>query len=116
MEHFEKEILPKDAKNPEIWLHYVHYVRYVDNIFMIWRHGRAELCNFLIFLNNKHPGMPELRISPHFRGFWIEMRRCYRDECASLLRIYRYTDSSLEYDCPVPCAIYFFPQHRDCRP
>jgi len=36
------------------------------------------------------------------------MRRRYGDECASPLRMYRYTGSLLEYDCPVPYAIYFY--------
>jgi len=47
-EYFEKEILRKMPKKPEVWF------RYVDDTFMIWRHDRAELCKFLIFLNNQH--------------------------------------------------------------
>jgi len=47
MKHFEKEALRKTFKKPEIWF------RYVDDI-LIWRHGRAELRKFLIFLNNQH--------------------------------------------------------------
>ena len=47
MEHFEKEALTKTPKKPEVWL------RYVDDTFVIWRHGRAELRKFLIFLNNQ---------------------------------------------------------------
>ncbi|XP_018353098.1 PREDICTED: uncharacterized protein LOC108754932 [Trachymyrmex septentrionalis] len=37
MEHFKKEALRKTPKKPEIWFHYV------DDIFVIWRHDRAEL-------------------------------------------------------------------------
>ncbi|XP_018372103.1 PREDICTED: uncharacterized protein LOC108766985 [Trachymyrmex cornetzi] len=37
MEHFEKETLGKTPKKPEVWF------RYVDDTFVIWRHGRAEL-------------------------------------------------------------------------
>jgi len=35
-----------------------------------------------------------------------ETRKRCGDECASPLRIYRYTGSLLEYDYPVPCDIY----------
>jgi len=48
MEHFEKEAFQKTLKKPEVWF------RYVDDTFVIWRHGRAELRKFLIFLNNQH--------------------------------------------------------------
>ena len=33
IEHFEKEALRKILKKPEVWF------RYVDNTFVIWRHG-----------------------------------------------------------------------------
>ncbi|XP_011064502.1 PREDICTED: uncharacterized protein LOC105152108 [Acromyrmex echinatior] len=46
MEHFEKEALRKTFKKFEVWF------RYVDDTFVIWRHGRAELRKFLTFLNN----------------------------------------------------------------
>jgi len=49
MEYFEKEVLKKTLKKSEVWF------RYVDDIFVIWRHGRAELRKFLIFFNNQHP-------------------------------------------------------------
>ena len=42
--HFEKEALRKTPKKPEVWF------RYVDDTFVMWRHGRAELRKFLIFL------------------------------------------------------------------
>ena len=48
MEHFEKEASRKTLKKPEVWFYYV------DDTFVIWRHGRAELRKFLIFLNNQH--------------------------------------------------------------
>jgi len=51
VEHFEKEALQKAPKKPEVWF------RYVDDTFVIWRHGRAELRKFLIFLNNQHPNI-----------------------------------------------------------
>jgi len=50
MEHFEKVVLQKTPKKPEIWFHYV-------DTFVIWRHGRVELRKFLIFLNNQHPNI-----------------------------------------------------------
>jgi len=40
VEHFEKEVLRKTFKKPEIWF------RYVDDIFVIWRHGKENV-NFL---------------------------------------------------------------------
>jgi len=51
MEHFEKEAFQKASKKPEVWF------RYVDDTFVIWRHGKAQLCKFLIFLNNQHPNI-----------------------------------------------------------
>ncbi|XP_011069268.1 PREDICTED: uncharacterized protein LOC105155067 [Acromyrmex echinatior] len=51
MEHFEKEALKKAPKKPEVWF------RYVDDTFVIWRHGRSELRKFLIHLNKQHPNI-----------------------------------------------------------
>jgi len=51
MEHFEKEALRKILKKLEDWF------RYVDDTFVIWRYGRAELRTFFIFLNNQHPNI-----------------------------------------------------------
>ncbi|XP_018305550.1 uncharacterized protein [Mycetomoellerius zeteki] len=51
MEHFEKEALRKTIKKPEVWF------RYVDDTFVIWKHGRAELRKFLTFLNKQHPNI-----------------------------------------------------------
>jgi len=45
MGHFEKEVLRKTFKKSEIWF------RYIDDTFVIWRHGRAELRKSFIFLN-----------------------------------------------------------------
>jgi len=50
MEHFEKEVLQKTSKKPEVWFHYV------DDTF-VWRHGWAELRKLLIFINNQHPNI-----------------------------------------------------------
>ena len=38
----------KTLKKPKVWFHYV------NDTFVIWRHGRAELRIFFIFLNNQH--------------------------------------------------------------
>ena len=51
MEHFEKEALRKAPNKPEVWF------RYVDDTFVIWRHGRSELRKFLIHLNKQHPNI-----------------------------------------------------------
>ena len=45
IEHFEEETLRKILKKPEVWF------RYINDTFVIWRHGK-ELRKFLIFLNN----------------------------------------------------------------
>ncbi|XP_018309188.1 uncharacterized protein [Mycetomoellerius zeteki] len=50
MEHFEKEALRKTPKKPEVRF-------YVDDTFVIRRHGRTELHKFLIFLNKQHPNI-----------------------------------------------------------
>ena len=44
----------KYSKKPEVWF------RYVDDTFVIWRHGRADLRKFLIFLNNQQPNMASI--------------------------------------------------------
>ncbi|KYM76147.1 hypothetical protein ALC53_13434 [Atta colombica] len=49
MEHFEKEILRKHSKNQKFG--------FIDDTFVIWRHSRAKLRKFLIFLNNQHPNI-----------------------------------------------------------
>jgi len=51
MEHFEKEAPRKTFKKLEVWF------CYVNDTFVIWRHGRAELRKFLIFFNNQHPNI-----------------------------------------------------------
>ncbi|XP_011050589.1 PREDICTED: uncharacterized protein LOC105143787 [Acromyrmex echinatior] len=48
MELFEKEVLRKTSKKPKVLF------RYIDDTFVMWRHSRAELHKFLIFLNNQH--------------------------------------------------------------
>ncbi|XP_018399456.1 PREDICTED: uncharacterized protein LOC108777143 [Cyphomyrmex costatus] len=47
-EHFEEESLRKATSKSEIWY------RYVDDIFVIWKHGKDELDKFLNFVN-QHP-------------------------------------------------------------
>jgi len=51
MHHFEEETVQKMLKKPKDWF------RYVDDTFVIWRYGRAELRKFLIFFNNQHPNI-----------------------------------------------------------
>ena len=50
MEHFEKE---KPQKNTQKTKSLIPLCRR----HMIWRHSRAELHKFLIFLNNQHPNI-----------------------------------------------------------
>ena len=51
MERFETKALRKIPKKLEVWFHYV------DDTFVIWRHGKVVLCKFFIFLNNQHPNI-----------------------------------------------------------
>ena len=46
MEFFEEKAIEEHHNKPELW------VRYVDDTFVIWKHGKAELHNFLSHLNN----------------------------------------------------------------
>lgn len=48
MEHFETKALDTYPLKPEAWF------RYVDDTFVVWRHGRDELVNFLHHLNSQH--------------------------------------------------------------
>ncbi|XP_074038819.1 uncharacterized protein [Leptinotarsa decemlineata] len=49
MMHFEKEALNNARLKPTMWK------RYVDDIFIIWPHGKQELDRFVTYLNNIHP-------------------------------------------------------------
>nr|XP_023023996.1 uncharacterized protein LOC111512130 [Leptinotarsa decemlineata] len=49
MMHFEKEALNNSRLKPTLWK------RYVDDIFIIWPHGKQELNRFVTYLNNIHP-------------------------------------------------------------
>ncbi|XP_019755307.1 uncharacterized protein LOC109534175 [Dendroctonus ponderosae] len=49
MDKFEKTALSTALFKPTIWC------RYVDDTFVIWRHGRENLDIFLDHLNKKHP-------------------------------------------------------------
>ena len=48
MDRFKTNALNYWDKKPLIWL------RFIDDIFMIWNHGEAELQKFLEYLNNIH--------------------------------------------------------------
>ena len=50
MEHFEQNALANIALVPKLWK------RYVDDIFVLWSHGK-ELNIFLSYLNNIHPSI-----------------------------------------------------------
>ncbi|XP_011858342.1 PREDICTED: uncharacterized protein LOC105555901, partial [Vollenhovia emeryi] len=51
MEHFENEILKKAPQKPSTWF------RYVDDTFVIWKHGRETLPQFLTFIISQHPNI-----------------------------------------------------------
>ena len=46
MAKFEKEAISTYRLKPKLWL------RYIDDVFMIWQHGLAELLKFVDFLNS----------------------------------------------------------------
>ena len=46
MEYFENLAINSTTKKPTIWL------RYVDDTFVIWRHGKEQLKGFLEHLNS----------------------------------------------------------------
>ena len=49
MDRFETKALEKWHLKPLLWL------RFIDDIFMIWTHGRDELNKFINYLNSIHP-------------------------------------------------------------
>ena len=49
MDRFETKALEKWYLKPLLWL------RFIDDIFMVWTHGRDELNKFINYLNNIHP-------------------------------------------------------------
>ncbi|XP_043257984.1 uncharacterized protein LOC122400526 [Colletes gigas] len=51
MEHLEKTILENAPAKPTAWF------RYVDDTFVIWRHGREALNSFHNFINLIHPSI-----------------------------------------------------------
>ena len=48
MHFLEQDILAKSPSKPSF------YVRYIDDIFMLWEHGKQELDRFFSFVNNFH--------------------------------------------------------------
>ena len=49
LKYIEIQLIDKSPKKPKMWL------RFMDDIFMIWGHGRHELENFIHLANNLHP-------------------------------------------------------------
>ena len=49
MDKLEQDFLNKETEKPSLWL------RYIDDIFMIWEHGRESLNQWLERINNHHP-------------------------------------------------------------
>ena len=48
MEEIEEKLLPNYQMKPHLWK------CYIDDIFMIWQYGPAELKKFLDYLNSAH--------------------------------------------------------------
>lgn len=51
MASVERDFLQSQAKKPIVWK------RYIDDIFMIWTHGRESLDKFISDLNKHHPNL-----------------------------------------------------------
>jgi hypothetical protein len=51
MEHFEQLAISTVSRKS------THWYRYVDDTFVVWRHGKEELHDFLNHLNNIHPNI-----------------------------------------------------------
>ena len=49
MGYLEDKILNSRVEKPLVWWHYI------DDIFMIWQHGKEKLTEFLKILNSCHP-------------------------------------------------------------
>ena len=49
MKDIEIQLIITSPKKPKMWL------RFIDDIFMIWGHGRYELENFIHLANDLHP-------------------------------------------------------------
>ena len=49
MEEFEKKAIDNYHLKPKLWL------RHVDDIFMVWPHGRDALEEFITYLDGIHP-------------------------------------------------------------
>jgi len=48
---FEQQAISLTAKKP------VHWYKYVDNTFVVWKHGKEELKGFIQHLNSIHPNI-----------------------------------------------------------
>ena len=48
MEELEQMALEKYHLEPTVWW------RYIDDVFLIWKHGNKELSSFLEYLNSIH--------------------------------------------------------------
>ena len=51
MSELEENFLENSVLKPSVWW------RYIDDIFMIWQHGRENLDKFLTALNSCHPSI-----------------------------------------------------------
>ena len=49
MKYIEIQLIDASPKKPEMW------IRFIDDIFMIWGHGRYKLENFIHLASNLHP-------------------------------------------------------------
>jgi hypothetical protein len=84
MEDFEERALEKATHKPSCWYHYV------DDTFVIWRHGVDKLKTFLEFLNSIHKKIQftmEMEEEKHLPFLDIDVYR--RQDCTLGHRVYR---------------------------
>ncbi|GFN76892.1 hypothetical protein PoB_000339800 [Plakobranchus ocellatus] len=69
MGELEDKLLASAATKPKIWL------RYIDDIFLIWTHGRSNLNAISAHANNFHPSIkfPSTISSSHFLDVMISL-------------------------------------------
>ena len=95
MEYFENLAIKSTTKKPTIWL------RYVDDTFVIWRHGKEQLKGFLEHLNSikdniKFTMEEEKQGQLHFLEVLVE--RVTQQFHTSVFRKPTHTDSYIHYN------------------
>lgn len=99
MAGWEREVLAKCAKSP------LTYLRYLDDIFIIWPHSRAEFEEFFNTLNNSHPS--------------IKLKACISEHSINFLDTIVFKGNNFQNTHRLSTKVYFKPTdthqllHRD---